>query len=164
MKPSPWLIRFGGASNACLRLFAFPFSGGSAASYAPWREWLSPEIELYCVQLPGRGARMAEPLIRDMNDLQAQLLPELLPLLDKPYLLYGHSNGALMAFATANHLLQLGVKPPRAIALSAKGSPTVKRPRERVSELPDDRFLEKLKRSEERRVGKECRSRWSPYH
>ena len=26
------------------------------------------------------------------------------------------------------------------------------------------RHLEKLLRSEERRVGKECRSRWSPYH
>ena len=25
-------------------------------------------------------------------------------------------------------------------------------------------ILQKLKRSEERRVGKECRSRWSPYH
>ena len=25
-------------------------------------------------------------------------------------------------------------------------------------------FREKPKRSEERRVGKECRSRWSPYH
>ena len=25
-------------------------------------------------------------------------------------------------------------------------------------------FAEKKKRSEERRVGKECRSRWSPYH
>ena len=25
-------------------------------------------------------------------------------------------------------------------------------------------FLSKLTRSEERRVGKECRSRWSPYH
>jgi len=24
--------------------------------------------------------------------------------------------------------------------------------------------MEKLERSEERRVGKECRSRWSPYH
>ena len=24
--------------------------------------------------------------------------------------------------------------------------------------------IEKFKRSEERRVGKECRSRWSPYH
>src|SRR5256885_12560631 len=25
-------------------------------------------------------------------------------------------------------------------------------------------FLKKIERSEERRVGKECRSRWSPYH
>jgi len=33
--------------------------------------------------------------------------------------------------------------------------------------LPDSHGLETfltLKRSEERRVGKECRSRWSPYH
>ena len=28
---------------------------------------------------------------------------------------------------------------------------------------PEQRF-DKLDRSEERRVGKECRSRWSPYH
>src|ERR1043166_4059967 len=27
-----------------------------------------------------------------------------------------------------------------------------------------DRFIYRLGRSEERRVGKECRSRWSPYH
>ena len=27
-----------------------------------------------------------------------------------------------------------------------------------------DEVLKKLTRSEERRVGKECRSRWSPYH
>ena len=28
----------------------------------------------------------------------------------------------------------------------------------------DHTYLGKTKRSEERRVGKECRSRWSPYH
>src|SRR2546427_3378192 len=28
----------------------------------------------------------------------------------------------------------------------------------------DDTFIRAHKRSEERRVGKECRSRWSPYH
>ena len=27
-----------------------------------------------------------------------------------------------------------------------------------------DRVTEEIVRSEERRVGKECRSRWSPYH
>ena len=26
------------------------------------------------------------------------------------------------------------------------------------------KFIKAVKRSEERRVGKECRSRWSPYH
>ena len=29
---------------------------------------------------------------------------------------------------------------------------------------PADQMLAKVTRSEERRVGKECRSRWSPYH
>ena len=27
-----------------------------------------------------------------------------------------------------------------------------------------EKFIQKSDRSEERRVGKECRSRWSPYH
>src|SRR3989449_11482694 len=33
-----------------------------------------------------------------------------------------------------------------------------------VLEHPRDVALERVTRSEERRVGKECRSRWSPYH
>src|SRR5204863_6485454 len=31
-------------------------------------------------------------------------------------------------------------------------------------EVPSDVFVVDVPRSEERRVGKECRSRWSPYH
>ena len=34
---------------------------------------------------------------------------------------------------------------------------------EKQGPLNEDEF-ELMKRSEERRVGKECRSRWSPYH
>ena len=33
-------------------------------------------------------------------------------------------------------------------------------PKDRVSDRP----IRSVERSEERRVGKECRSRWSPYH
>src|SRR5689334_25398241 len=32
------------------------------------------------------------------------------------------------------------------------------------SRPPPTKFARRLPRSEERRVGKECRSRWSPYH
>jgi len=35
---------------------------------------------------------------------------------------------------------------------------------EASSSMTEEQLLERLKRSEERRVGKECRSRWSPYH
>ena len=31
-------------------------------------------------------------------------------------------------------------------------------------DLVHDEIIYMMKRSEERRVGKECRSRWSPYH
>ena len=41
----------------------------------------------------------------------------------------------------------------------SKGDVTIT-PGQRLSFLEQDHF----KRSEERRVGKECRSRWSPYH
>src|SRR2546421_6587006 len=39
-----------------------------------------------------------------------------------------------------------------------------RRPAESVELAPDDRVPAAVLRSEERRVGKECRSRWSPYH
>src|SRR3712207_6905163 len=32
------------------------------------------------------------------------------------------------------------------------------------TEVADNLWAEQIDRSEERRVGKECRSRWSPYH
>ena len=35
---------------------------------------------------------------------------------------------------------------------------------QKVKEHPPDREPATFERSEERRVGKECRSRWSPYH
>ena len=34
----------------------------------------------------------------------------------------------------------------------------------RAVEMPAEQALQLAGRSEERRVGKECRSRWSPYH
>ena len=33
-----------------------------------------------------------------------------------------------------------------------------------VLNITSESYKEKFERSEERRVGKECRSRWSPYH
>lgn len=145
MTISPWFLRLAGSDNAPLRVFAFPFSGGSASSYASWRNWIPEEIELFGVQPPGRATRMAEPLIAEMNELVEQVVSSMAPLLDKPFVLFGHSNGALMAFAVANRLMQMGGAAPVAIVLSAKTCPTLEHRRERISTLPDPEFIERLK-------------------
>ena len=54
-----------------------------------------------------------------------------------------------------------------AVAAAAKGNTPLLRPRRRArcpGSSPDRRSGWCGPRSEERRVGKECRSRWSPYH
>src|SRR2546429_4116101 len=54
--------------------------------------------------------------------------------------------------ALGAELLDRSVKPPR---LNSLGSKVLEQARD---------LLQRTERSEERRVGKECRSRWSPYH
>ena len=44
------------------------------------------------------------------------------------------------------------------------GAPSKRRPGKPDSELVSIPYFHLDLRSEERRVGKECRSRWSPYH
>ena len=56
---------------------------------------------------------------------------------------------------------RLGGGQKRIDAQHAKGKYTA---RERIQMLLDEGSFEEFDRSEERRVGKECRSRWSPYH
>ena len=50
------------------------------------------------------------------------------------------------------------------IAIQGFGSFEVKKKAERISINPASKQRMLVPRSEERRVGKECRSRWSPYH
>ena len=49
-----------------------------------------------------------------------------------------------------------------------RGDDDVANPAENIGNLTEDEIAENCRkdnlRSEERRVGKECRSRWSPYH
>src|ERR1035438_7325511 len=63
-----------------------------------------------------------------------------------------------VGFANINRLL------PAPGVLSKRFLKTLPRPRILKSHEPFDVRFRKVIRSEERRVGKECRSRWSPYH
>ena len=68
---SPW-IHTRPLPAARLRLFCFPFAGGSAGSFMPWFTQLAPHVQLCAIQLPGRGARFGELLLLAVADLHAE--------------------------------------------------------------------------------------------
>ena len=111
-------------SPSRMRLFCLPYAGGSAAMFRRWPAHLHPDIELVCIDPPGRGRRFAEAPLSDAAALAGQLAEELAPWLDRPFALFGHSNGALVAFELARRLHDRQ-RTPLAFIASAKNAPSL---------------------------------------
>jgi medium-chain acyl-[acyl-carrier-protein] hydrolase len=109
--------------DARIRLICYPHAGGGASAFMPWRRILPPEIELCPVEPPGRGSRHREPLLRRVTDAAESLAEGLRPLLDKPYLLVGHSLGGFVAFETARRLQAKGQRSPEQLVVVSRAAP-----------------------------------------
>lgn len=140
-----WFNNFGINAGAALRLFAFPFAGGSAAAYRTWAGKL-PGVEVVAVCLPGRERRIEEAAFDSLPALMGQLVPQIAPLLDRPFALFGHSMGALLAFELARRLDKAHLPQPEQLFVSAFHVPEMLPQRQRLAHLPDQEFLERLTR------------------
>ncbi|BDU00181.1 thioesterase domain-containing protein [Nocardia sputorum] len=125
------------AGAPALRLFCWPFAGGKAAAYTPWRRSLPDWVELCVIELPARQRHLAQTPIRRFADLVDVALAQVLPLTELPFAFFGHSLGALTAYEVARRL-PAGVA-PRALFLGGAVAPHLPRPG-RLSQLPDHEF------------------------
>lgn len=107
-----------------VNLLCLPYSGASAMVYSRWRRKLPAWLQVRPVELPGRGARLGEPLHTDMQGLARQLAAEQRLAANAPYALLGHSLGALLAFELAHALQGLGCNPPLALFACGTAAPT----------------------------------------
>lgn len=108
--------------DAPARLFCFPYSGVGASMYSRWPRRVGP-AEVCRVQLPGRENRVREEHFGTYQDLAAELAPALLPHLDRPFGFFGHCGGALIGFATAVRLAELGLPVPDRLFISSQVAP-----------------------------------------
>ncbi|MBB1244490.1 thioesterase [Streptomyces durbertensis] len=106
--------------HATLRLLCFPHGGGSSTAFRAWHTLIPDEVELHAAEYPGHAERIREPLEHDLGRLAERFAEAALPLLDRPFALYGHSLGALVAFETALRLQARGHRP---VVLVASGMP-----------------------------------------
>nr|WP_240980243.1 alpha/beta fold hydrolase [Ramlibacter agri] len=125
-----------------MRVLCFAHAGAGAAIFRTWPEHLPAGIELACPSLPGRDARAMEAPLSDMQALVADVAGTVLPLLDLPYCLYGHSLGAFVAFDLAHELARQGAPRPLHLFVGAQRAPRLPHSQEPIYQLPDAAFLD----------------------
>jgi medium-chain acyl-[acyl-carrier-protein] hydrolase len=130
-------------------LFCFAHAGAGATVYSSWPQHLQEDIEVYGVQLPGREDRADEVPFASVEPLMNALMPELRSLARCPFVLYGHSMGALLAFEVARRSVAEWGYGPALLAVSGFPAP------DRLSctgpplhQLSDEQLLEHLARLE----------------
>ncbi|HEX2086013.1 MAG TPA: alpha/beta fold hydrolase [Solirubrobacteraceae bacterium] len=123
--PSAWLP-IAAPPGAPLRLYCFPHSGAGTVGYRDWST-LAPDLGPVPVRLPGRESRVGEPPIDDLDLLVERLVDEVVGSFEPPYVLYGHSVGAIVAFELVRAQRRLGLPMPEGLVVSGRPAPQLRR-------------------------------------
>ena len=118
---SPWFVRPVSTEQPA-RLFCFHYSGSGASAFRAWPAVID-DVEICPVQFPGHENRLAEPHYGTYEDLAAELVELLEPLLDRPFAFFGHCAGALPAFETVLRLADRGLPLPARFFVSGQPAP-----------------------------------------
>jgi medium-chain acyl-[acyl-carrier-protein] hydrolase len=135
----PWLPFGAGPENAGVRMFCLPFAGGGASNFAGWRNRF-PGVGVAPLQYPGHETRIDESPLQDIGQMIEGLADAIVPLLDRPYILFGYSMGARLAFALTRRLASRGLPMPMLLMVAANVPPNRTSGVVHAAGLPDAAF------------------------
>lgn len=118
-----WLAFHTPQPGAWARLFCLPHAGGSASLFRTWQAEVGRDLEVCPLQLPGREGRLHEPPFRELRPLVEALADTVGGYTDRPYALFGHSMGALLAYELARALRTRGLPPPLHLFVASYRAP-----------------------------------------
>lgn len=141
-----WFTRPRANPGADVRLFCFPYAGGGAAFFREWGRELPSFVEVCLAQLPGRGARLAEPPFTKLTDMVEALAEAISPYLDKPFAFFGHSMGGMISFELARAIRKERQLEPVHLFISGLRAPQDMDASRATYNLPEQEFIEELRR------------------
>lgn len=141
---TPWFVCPRPNPGASTRVLFFPHAGGGPTLFYRWIAELPRHLEGWAAHYPGRGSRHHEPALNDMVTLVDELSREIVPLLDRPFVFFGHSMGGIVAFELTRHLCQNNISQPATLFVSGCAAPHLPGPQPAVHELPDKEFIDVL--------------------
>ena len=112
--------------------------------YNQWQRLLPSFIEVCPILLPGRESRLSEPCLTDSTVLIGHITSALTSHLDKPYAIFGHSMGALLASELAQGLVACNLRPPSHLFVSGRNASHLPLHQKDLHRLEDDEFIAAL--------------------
>lgn len=102
--------------------------------------------EVCAVQLPGRGSRIGEDFSTSLSSVVSALAETLTSYLDRPFVFFGHSLGALISFELAQELRRVQGVEPAHLFVSACRAPQIAETDRITYNLPDSEFVDEVSR------------------
>ncbi len=123
-----------------IKLFCFPYAGGSSGVFSNWKQYLHAGIELVPVELAGRGKRIHEPLYKDISEVVNDVFQLMkADIAYGPYALFGHSMGCMIAYDLMEKIRNSNLHRPLHLFFSGRGAPHLKREDEKKYHLMNDK-------------------------
>ena len=119
-----WIFKYKKSEDADCRIFFFHHAGGTIDIYRNWGKLLLDKADICLVQLPMRANRIKEELPDSIEELANDFIEDCIELFDKPFVIFGHSMGAQLAYEAARKLTLKGID-PLALFVSGCSSPNI---------------------------------------
>ncbi len=128
-----------------IKLFCLPYAGGSATFYSKWKKFLHDSIELYPVELAGRGRRSKEPFYESVNDAVDDIYRSIEGELDDTeFIFFGHSMGSVLVYELMYKIKELKNKVPAHAFFSGRYPPHIKRLDKIFHKMPEEEFIDEI--------------------
>ena len=145
MLDNSWFVPIKTHPSNALRIFCFHYAGGSMSVYRTWSEHLK-NADLVTIQLPGRENRFTEALITEMDLIIDNLYENFSDFDNKPYVFFGHSLGALIAFEFAKKLQKQGHLGLKNLIVSGSRAPHLPIRRRLIYNLHDQELFSEIQK------------------
>ncbi|MDJ0732590.1 MAG: thioesterase II family protein [Nostocaceae cyanobacterium] len=141
-----WITTPKANPQADLRLFCFPYAGGSSIIFRRWLDKVPGNIEICPIELPGRGTKIKLAPLNKLELIVEALALQIQPYLDKPFAFFGHSMGGLISFELVRLLRKKYSMMPNHLFISARCAPQIPNSEPPIHALPESDFIAELRR------------------